>query len=243
MSGKKKVSEMNYLEKFEQFKLGILELVETNFNGNKLEELEPVVFLGVKSEVITYLIKNKPEGMHLSGDMENLEENKEKICILPIFIGKELSAGNHMESLLGPQALSIAKKIANDKITNAIDHFNSVISNAVQFSAHVCEAYILEQKYTEQEGSKMALGIQPESIKNIEKFIDENGSVGNHPNAEEKVIIIFENIQYSQLVKYDMMRSEDSQYQELTNKFVHEPSYEPASGHLASFIHKHKNVN
>jgi hypothetical protein len=167
----KKISEMNYLEKYQEFKKGIIELVKLNFNGN-LHMLEPIVFLGVKHDVLNSILKNKPEGTTLEPfddgcDCDGCKANREmakninpeavkdKIHILPIMISKELEAGNRLSEILGPSAIEIAKDMVNKKVHQHIEKLNKIAFGAVQYTANITEAFILEREFNEKENSKI----------------------------------------------------------------------------------------
>lgn len=255
MSEEKKISEMNYEEKYEQFKKGIIELVQMNFNGEK-HTLEPIVFLGVKHDILNHMLKNNKgglesfdngcecEGCQANREMAkvDLEAVKDKVHILPIMISKELALGNHFAEVLGPMAIESAKEMVNKKVHGVIEELNKIVYGAVQFTAHVTEAFIMEHKFTEKDQSLDTMGM-PNSLTEIEEIL-KNGGVKSHPSAKEKAIIVLETMNFSEIVTFDMLRSEASDYQELTNEFCHEHADTPQTGgYLTGLIHKSKIVN
>lgn len=254
----KKISEMDYLEKYQEFKKGIIELVKMNFNGN-LHMLEPIVFLGVKHDVLNYMLKNGTDGelqpLDNGCDCEGCRANRElaktlkpeatkdKIHILPIEIARQLAAGNHMAEIFGNQAIETAKELINKRVHIAIEKLNKIALNAVQYTANITEAFILEHEISEKENSMRNMG-KPDSLSQLEESLAKNGGVRSHPDAKEKVIIVFETINFSEVVTFDMIRSEDSNYQELTNEHCHSQSHDPATGgYLTGLIHKKNIVN
>lgn len=247
----KRISEMNYEEKYEKFKEGVIEMVKENFNG-EMHDIEPIVFLGVKQEVLSFLIK---ENMKNDCDCEKCKANRklaesinpdeinESIHIIPIFISNELAAGSKLSETFGEMAINHAKEMVNKKVHGVIEELNKVIFNGVQYSAHVAEAYLVEHKFTEKDQSLQNMG-KPSSLDDIEKEIVENGGVRNHPNAKEKAIIVLETMHFSEVVTFDMLRSKEANYQELTNQRCDSTATEPQTGgYLTRLVHKSKITN
>jgi hypothetical protein len=250
----KKISEMSYEEKYEQFKKGIIELVQMNFNGER-HQLEPIVFLGVKHDVLNHMLKNNKgdlepfdsgcecEGCQANREMAksiDMEAVKDKVHILPIMISKEIALGAHFAEVLGPTAIETAKELVNKKVHGVIEELNKIAYGAVQYTAHVTEAFIMEHKFTEKDQSLENMGL-PNSLSQIEEQL-KNGGVRSHPDAKEKAIIVLETMNFSEVVTFDMLRSDN--YQELTNEFCHEHADTPQTGgYLTGLIHKHKIVN
>lgn len=247
----KRISEMSYEEKYEEFKKGVIELLKLNFNG-KVHPLEPIVFLGVKQEVLEHFMKEKLnsecdcESCKANKEMMmsiNPEDTKDKIHILPIMISNELEFGIKMSAVFGEMAVDSAKEIIDKKVHGVIEQLNKITYNAVQYSAHISEAYLVEHKFTEKDQALQNMGM-PNALDDIEKQLKESGGVKNHPESKEKAIIVLETLHFSELVTFDMLRSEGSDYQELINEYCHSHADTPQTGrYLTGLIHKTKIVN
>ena len=219
--------ELTLNEAFDNFKEGICQMVEMNFNGNNVGPLAPHVFLGLSPHFVE---KMATEDERMREAWDNIKGHIDKhdlrkvltmpLDISPFFEGPPMfeQFGKMMADRMVREAI---KKIGEDDIT------------AIQFSAFVCEGYMREVHLTPEEIAREQLtGKQDPETEEILK----NG-VKNDPKAVEKMVIIFEHRQCTDIVVYDMLRGED--YQELTNKEEKQRSLTPCdSGPLVGLLHK-----
>lgn len=241
----KKISEMNLNEKFDNFKKGVIEMTQQIFNG-KYGELEQTIILGVKPQLIEVLLKKFEDKIDILNDTkEKIKKESadlDKIHVLPMNISKEIS---EIIRVIGnsPYAIQFAKERASEIIKERIDMFNSLLPFSVQFVAHVSEAYIVEKRISNQEKHDLDIGKKIKPVKDIELEIENNGSIENIPDSKEKVIILLEQINSTQLITFDIIRNKEVGYQEIINKEELPASNDPSQGLFSGFLHKQNIIN
>lgn len=233
----KKTSEMSTQELYSYFKDGIVKMVEEHFNHHGKQELEPAVFVGVRRNA---LMKHEKFKQSLPPEIKDqviagLEEDRliHTLCLPlgPFFSDK----GNAMIN-------QFSKELARKMIDEAIKDLKQIDMNSVMFIVFVTEAYMVEQSH---KGTDLAtdLATGKKTVEDVARESIPPGGVKDMPKAKERIVLMFETLTSSQLVAFDILRSDT--YQEAINMQEFPETNQPGGGLFSGILHKgmHTNVN
>lgn len=233
----KKTTEMSTQELFSYFKKGIVSMVEEHFNHHGKQELEPAVFVGVRRNA---LMKHEKFKQSLPDELKeqiigSLEEDRSihTLCLPlgPFFSDK----GSQIMNQFGKE---LARKVVDD----AIQDLKKIDLNAVMFIVFVTEAFMVEQT---TKGTDLAndLATGKKTVEDVARESIPPGGVKDMPDAKERLVLMFETLTSSQLVAFDILRSDT--YQEAINMQEYPETNNPGGGLFSGILHKgmHTNVN
>lgn len=222
-----KVDEMKAKELFQHFKEGIIGMVESHFNGHIKagEDLEPAVFIGIRKKALL----NHPKfdemfPKQMRDEVYSTLDEEYAIHTVLVPLGRFFNDHGHKE-------LNHAMKIgAKTMVDSIIDEFKQFDLNAVMFMVFVSQCTMVEMDAPKDFLNKMATGQFKDS-----DLIPEGG-VKSMENAKERIVMVFETQNSSQMVTFDVLRSDT--YQEAINMKEMPESSNPGGGLFSGFLHK-----
>jgi len=227
---KKKVSELSKNELYEHFKKGVIETVKRHFNGRKEDLLEPAVFLGVKNSGMEEIAKRdkfvkEQMEMHDKIKPEGYKDYSIQTPLIPL--------GPFFEDHGSEEFNQVAKGAAMRLVKHAIREVNKNDMSAVMFSCFVSECFMAKAEGTAKDNIALHLGdtdVIDGAMKGYKK-------VSEMPNAEEKVILIFETSQTTEMIQFDILFSPDNNDKMMHSEKSLGKTTSPAQGIMAGILH------
>jgi len=225
----KKVSDLSRDELYEKFKEGITDTVRKHFNGPSENLLEPAVFLALKKDAIEKAAKKHSDvdeqmKYHKAIRPDGYEDYAIHTALIPL--------GPFFEDHGHPIMNDFAKKAAMKLIQLAIKDFTKDDMTAVMFSCFVSECYMAKGEGDSNTAASLHLG-DTDVIEDAMKGYDR---VKDMPNAEEKVIMLFETSQTTEMVQFDIL-NEDG-FKMMTKEKSLGKTAAPGQGAIAGILHK-----
>lgn len=250
---KKKISEMNTVEKFNLFKEEMISSMVDSFRGPDIVQMPMMVFLGVKASALNKMMKANPEYIAEVGGEKwsGQEADPDKIHIVPIPIEKAMGFGGFLAKMIGEdapdelkQGIEKTSKIAAAKmVRETIEEIRKHDINGVMYSMHVSESFVIEGKMTEKEKNHRSMTGEPLAIeKKINDWIEAGKSIRDLPEAKEMVTFCFEHKTATHMTLFDIDRDEENGYQYLTNR-EDTPHTGKGEGLFMNFVHEESLTN
>lgn len=220
--------------KYEIFKNKITDLVKQQYGATRgTGMLEPICFIGISVDPLhwkTYF--NEQIGLrNIYKDLEIITKKKGKPCpskeefmvnqlsVMGIPLGVFFNDDPDLfkEENIRESFLQFKKDMAVKEIKEAIEKINNKKESHVSFTAFVSEVFVAAIKLEDAE----KIGGKPVNEEDYEAALEEYrkaGGVKNMPGAEDKVIIMFESEYKADIITFDLLLNEDSEYCELINE-------------------------
>jgi hypothetical protein len=226
----KKQSEMTTQELFVHFKEGTIEMIKEHFNEHGNQIIEPAVFIGVKQNALANhadFLNSLPPVVKQQ-IMENIHD-EHKIHTLCLPLGKLFQ--DHGNEIMNKASKNIARRMVDE----AVNDFRKIDVNSVMFVLFVTEAYMAEHIVDDKTAQDIALG-----RKSIDSLIPDGG-VRSMPGTKEVITLMYETLTSSQLITFDILRSDE--YQEAINMREFPEMNQPSEGLFSGILHSGNHTN
>jgi len=220
--------------RYELFKNKIIDMVKQQYGAIRgAGMLEPICFIGISADPLHWKTYFDDQN-----DLQDLYKKLKKIAkkegkpypSVEEFVASQLSVlgvplgvfFNDDPNLFQKQNvresfLQFKKDMAVKEIKGVINKINDKKDSHVSFTAFVSEVFVAAVK---KEDAEM-IGGKPVNEKDYEAALEayrKAGGVKNMPGAEDKVIIMFESEYNADIITFDLLLNEDSEYCELINE-------------------------
>lgn len=234
----RKASEMSVQELYSHFRESIISLTKVHFDGPQVSALEPAFFIGIRKEAL----KKKLDEFKDKLDPETYKRMEEDVSsdkdysIHTMFI----PLGTYMKDYGVDFVNHVAKDAGVKEINAAIESMRAVDYNSVMFTCFVSES-MMSMINVEKLDSETAKDLQFKRKNPHDIFTPE--FIEKHCEMKDVVTLMFETMNTSQVVAFDILRGES--YQEMINENIMPESTIPSGGIFAGFLHKgvHTNAN
>ncbi len=250
----------NNVDRFEEFKKQVIDIVSKQYEEERCKGLiEPIVFMGIEpqpTKVNEYFEAMKPareQYKRYCNRMKQCNESPESkqeflkhhmtVMGLPLglfFSGAPESLNERDEY----EFINYKKDMAVKLIKSSIEDVAKSGIMQVKYFVFVSEAFMhVASKLSEEQKLRMAteLDYKMEHSKEIMDKVNERNGIQNmvkngEIEAEDRVIFMFETRFKNQMVTFEMIMNEETNYCELINKFETEANSARAEGRFSNIL-------